>query len=413
LESVNTPAPPSLADAARPLGIFIRALYEPDDWVELRPLPSADERSWHRAKDVQQILRECVRLNRRRQNVYVGINPRKGAGQAGAAGVLLSRCFFVDFDENHLTATALPEQTAEVLVRIATAGLPAPSILVCSGHGVHAYWLLTAPVTDLDAWEVAIDALVGTLGSCQGAKGRERIMRVPPFLNWKAPIALAALVECHADRRYEWSSIADVVLKSNPPPPPIAGSIEQAVARHAGRPQRADRSSVIQAFNDRVPVAEVLRAGGYDVVGKHFRRPGKVDRGWSGIIREDRHGRLVSAHWSSNDPMNDHRFGGGTCSVHDAFDAFATLEHGGNVSAAVKAAAALLAMPLPPHKTDTAILEEITASDLADAFATHFFADPQTPASRSGMRDILDRFTTNPRQVDRILAMPKKKSVTA
>jgi putative DNA primase/helicase len=53
-----------------------------------------------------------------------------------------------------------------------------------------------------------------------------------------------------------------------------------------------------------------------------------------------------SCHWSSNDPLNDGKVSG--CGCHDAFDVFAHLQHGGDVSRAVKAAAGQLGMANNP-----------------------------------------------------------------
>jgi putative DNA primase/helicase len=53
-----------------------------------------------------------------------------------------------------------------------------------------------------------------------------------------------------------------------------------------------------------------------------------------------------SCHFSSNDPLNDGRVKSGI-GVHDAFDVYAYYEHGGDVKAAVKAAARLLNIDPP------------------------------------------------------------------
>ena len=91
------------------------------------------------------------------------------------------------------------------------------------------------------------------------------------------------------------------------------------------RPARSD--SIIDAFNGRVTVREMLEASGYKRIGRKYLAP-KSTTGLPGvIILSD--GRAYSHH--ANDPLN-------TGHAHDAFSVFATLYHEGS---ATKAAAAL------------------------------------------------------------------------
>lgn len=408
-------APPAgILKKPDPLGInYVRnqvarflCLYEPDDWVELRPLPSSRLRTWHLAGAVDAIVREALRLSEGGENIYFGVNPRKGYGRAGADGVLAARSIFVDFDEEHLTAKTLPEQVTEVLARITKAKMPPPSMIVASGHGLHFYWRLAVSTGDMDEWELMLDALVSMLGSCVGAKGRERIMRVPGFVNWKPPVAHASIVECHPNRQYEWAGLVEIIAASIPPLPPIANRVEHVVMSHAGRTQAGNRTHVIDEFNRQISITEILEGAGYRVVGKYFRRPGKADHGYSGIVRKDKRGRLVSAHWSSNDVLNTRDFGGGTCSICDAFDAYAKLEHNGDVKAAVKAAARELGIELPKQKHDDQVLHEIGESADCGDFGECVFADPFTADHRRRMTVIIQKHTSNPFQLERLLAMP-------
>jgi hypothetical protein len=341
------------ANAAEQIIAFIGAIFEPTDWVEVRVLPSARS-AWFQASESPRIVAYCFTANAAFENVYFGINPRRDRGQRGNAGVMLARCIFADFDNKNLTTSMPAEQLAEVAKRVADAWLPEPAVIVFSGHGAHVYWRLVAPVADLAGWDALMDAMITTIASDPGAKGADRIMRVPGLVNWKKPIALAELVECDASNRTEWVDLACCAFHSNLPEPVATEDVEHVIARHT-RHDRPGDASVIDAFNEVVPVTEILRAAGYDIAGRHFRRPGKEDRGFSGIIRPNKRGRLVSAHWSTNDPLNDLRFGGTgsaghTCGIHDAFDVFTLIEHKGNASEAVRAAAKLL--NLSPRRKD-------------------------------------------------------------
>lgn len=381
---------------------FIATLFEPDDVIEARLLPSGKS-FWELAKDADRIIATCHRLNLRHENIYLGMCPRKAKGRRGNDGVAHVRSLWSDFDERHLTATTVDDQVTEARQRIADAGLPDPTITNHSGHGVHTIWRLSSPLTDFNAFDETLDALITATASCGGVKGADRIFRCPGFTNWKPPVAPAVMVECVPSRRYALDDIACAVLHGNLPEPADVVSIEKAIAAKPPRVCGADRASVIDAFNSAVPVAEILKASGYDVVGHHFRRPGKEDRGFSGILRKNRAGSMVSAHWSSNDVLNDGKFKK-SCGVHDAFDVFTILDHKGDVSAAVKAAARLLGMETK-HKPDLAIMEEIMAGDDASEFSELYTAHPQTSDSRIGMKRIMAKYTTNPKQVDRIIAL--------
>ena len=110
-------------------------------------------------------------------------------------------------------------------------------------------------------------------------------------------------------------------------------------ARRAGQSGRNRRAagtpgtSVIDAFNEAHPVADLLTRYGYLERGARFVRPG--GKSASVVILEGK-----SYHHSANDAMSDgYR--------HDPFDLFCQYEHGGDVRAAVKAAAAALGLPEP------------------------------------------------------------------
>ncbi len=172
---------------------FISALFIPDDLVELRViLDGRIERRWVRAVGLPsfEMPEPWAQMN-----VYFGVNPRSGQGST-ASDVAVARCLFVDIDER-LTAD-------DAKARIERAGLPEPTALVTSGGGVHAYWRLFEPMTDLADWSIRQKALIGVLSADPAVHDAPRIMRLPGTLNWKYdPPAPCELVECHGDRRYE------------------------------------------------------------------------------------------------------------------------------------------------------------------------------------------------------------------
>jgi len=109
-----------------------------------------------------------------------------------------------------------------------------------------------------------------------------------------------------------------------PPPEP----------RHAGGETRAKTGrSVISEFNAAHDAAAILDAHGYIRAGaRRWKSPN--GHGIAGVVQLP-DGKIFCHH--ASDPLGDEK-------PHDAFDLFAQLEHHGNVSAAVRAAAELLGM---------------------------------------------------------------------
>jgi len=106
-----------------------------------------------------------------------------------------------------------------------------------------------------------------------------------------------------------------------------------AVAAHQRRTaaSRNGSANVIGQFNEAHPIDALLESHGYTRLGDRFVRPGGKSPSVS--VKDGR-----SVHFSSNDPLNDGKVKS-DIGIHDAFDVFAHFEHGGDVKAAVKAAA--------------------------------------------------------------------------
>ena len=117
----------------------------------------------------------------------------------------------------------------------------------------------------------------------------------------------------------------------------------EACASHNKNRKKQSSSGIIGAFNEAHPIEVVLEEHGYFSSGDRYIRPGGTSASVSVLA-----GR--SCHWSSNDPLNDGKVHDGM-GVHDAFSIFCQLEHGGDVSAAVKAAANDLGMDIPAAAT--------------------------------------------------------------
>ena len=299
---------------------FIGALFAPTDIVEFRCIKSGPPREfWWKADAID--LSTLARLNADGYNIYAGANPRPAAGKKGDACINQARSVFVDLD-NDTTV-----EQAESLIQ--SIGVPGPSIVVHSGHGVWLYWLLAEPCTDLKAWSAAQTRLIAAFNSDRTIKNPERIVRVPGFINHKEPAALAELIGHDAGRQYD---LADIL--SHLPAPTTSAAI---VAEYrAARPSRGGDTSVIAAFNAAHSAGDILTAHGYTYARRgYLYRPGKSAGQHSVELTPDG----CSIHYSDNDPLNDHRFSNGTAGMNDAFDCYRLLKHGGDVGKAVRAAA--------------------------------------------------------------------------
>ena len=122
---------------------FVSVAYQLDDVVECRRLRKGDAFStWHYARDLASVANQLVRDNGAGWHIYFGANPRPLLAK-GNESISLARCVFADFDH------AVESVVADILAK---SGLPSPSMMLNSGHGIHVYWLLLEPLCDLAQW---------------------------------------------------------------------------------------------------------------------------------------------------------------------------------------------------------------------------------------------------------------------
>ncbi len=140
------------------------------------------------------------------------------------------------------------------------------------------------------------------------------------------PAPLADMLQ-HWDK---WKDTLESILPGWAPPQP---------ARPAPRPAQGD--GIIQQFNARYRVEEILERNGYKQKGKKWLSPTSETKAPGVSILPD--GNVYSHH--ASDPLNDGR-------PHDPFDTARILEHGGDWKAATRDAAQQLGIeyrpPAPP-----------------------------------------------------------------
>lgn len=132
------------------------------------------------------------------------------------------------------------------------------------------------------------------------------------------------------------------------------------------RKEAGDHPSVIDAFNRATDVENQLKAHGYIKRGKKWLAP-QSSTGLPGVtVLDEADGARVFSHHGSDPLANGH--------MNDAFDVFCILEHNGDTSAAIKAAARALGMehkraaPKPPEPTPLGDLPPAPSGEAAPAF---------------------------------------------
>ena len=265
--------------ARRQLEQFLSALFQREELIELRFIESWLSRSKKRSRVVR--AAEWLRpdeviarhgdltafARRERANIYFGVCPRAQVGDADDRSIQTVRCIWCDVD--HVTVE-------EVRRRWTEAGIPRPSIVVSSGSGVHAYWLLQQDLTSHAERSILGAMLPNFYRSFGGdhVQNLSRILRLPGTVNYKharngrrpLPCTLCA---CDPDLRYALDVFAPWMPKDESgTPPQVAGprphpavEPETVHAEAAALISRLDRPCRDRSRRDFAIVCDLLRLG--------------------------------------------------------------------------------------------------------------------------------------------------------
>jgi len=140
------------------------------------------------------------------RNIYFGGYTRKGR-RGTKENCLTTGALWADFDN-----VTLPE----VKSRIQQEGIPYPSMLVNSGHGIHAYWLLDKRAGK--EAEPVLKSLATRLGSDPQVAEMARVMRVPGTMNVKGEPVPCELIEDNG-RVFSLQEFTDILQVSIEPEP--------------------------------------------------------------------------------------------------------------------------------------------------------------------------------------------------
>ncbi|MBI1335871.1 MAG: hypothetical protein GC164_02795 [Phycisphaera sp.] len=132
--------------------------------------------------------------------------PESGRGKADDTAVLPA--LYIDLDVGKPGMPADLNAAKDLLLQLVP--LP-PTMVVCSGHGMHPYWVLQDPVTDLEAAKSLAEGWKGYVQERAKSRGFKldsvfdlaRILRLAGTMNHKTdPAVPVTLDEHHADRLY-------------------------------------------------------------------------------------------------------------------------------------------------------------------------------------------------------------------
>ena len=145
-------------------------------------------------------------------DVYFSTCPARAPGGTNArikaADAACIPALFIDFDtqqDESKRGKKLPHNAEQAIAALDALPCP-PTVCVCSGHGVHAYWILEEPLrinvpADLDAaktllkrFACAVASATGFTDLDTGASEPARVLRVPGTLNLKRGGALPVYV---------------------------------------------------------------------------------------------------------------------------------------------------------------------------------------------------------------------------
>ena len=209
---------------------YLPALHAPGDIIEFRAIwperaAGHEPRSVWRTADEWQAdgaMEWTLDLNRQGWNIYAGVLPRTRMGARGNAETCPAAHVWADIDH------VAPSEAGN---RLRSSGLPHPSVLVNTGHGVQCYWLLTerqAPAV----LRALVRDIAARLGSDSSVQNEERVLRVPGFVNHKPPVANAELLECHPDLRYDIAAIRAIVPEQPTQQKHVASAFPPATGDH-------------------------------------------------------------------------------------------------------------------------------------------------------------------------------------
>lgn len=299
---------------------FFTHLYRGGAYAYLHTLP-ARHSHWYRVDQQPSIAPE-----RCHTNLYFNVHPLTQIPPCNAFGevrqpqyvrghiadVAAINCLYAEFDAKDFGSKDA------IMTHLDTLTVPAPSVLIDSGGGVHTYWLLDAPyLIDNEDKRDAAKYIQGGWTHVVGAdnvKDLARVLRVPGSHNYKYdPPRPVQWLRCDLDRHYPLRVLTAHL------PPRTAEPVRLVYRKPAGS---------IQDFNESHRIDAILERYGYTRIGRRKMLSPYSTTGTPGVTIDDDTNRAFVHH--ASDPLSDGYW-------KRPFDVVCQLDFGGNVKKAVRA----------------------------------------------------------------------------
>jgi len=234
-------------------------------------------------------------------NLYFGVHPSRIIPPCNASGeirlaeyvrsqlrtIAAINCLFAEYDTKDYGNIGDIERHIEALP------VPEPSVMVLSGGGVHAYWLLKETYTTdnedrLKAAQFLQSRWVDLVGGDKGANDLTRILRVPGSRNYKYdPPRWVQWHSANLDKQFDLTLLGSCLPPITTPTPKIAQAKDGSIA----------------AFNDANNIGTVLERFGYTWQGRRKMLSPWSSTGQAGVTIDMDTNRAFVHHGS--DPLND------------------------------------------------------------------------------------------------------------
>jgi hypothetical protein len=269
-------------------------------------------------------------IDRIRTNLYFGVHPVSQIPPTNAHGevrqprfvrsqlwsIAAVNCLFAEYDCKDWGSHDA------IITHIDQLPTPPPSVIVDSGGGMHAYWLLTEPYHLInedrrDCAKMISRLWVALVKGDPGAKDLCRVLRLPGSMNYKYdPPRRVRWFDVDLDRTYTLDDLTGCI-------PPV----EVRPARQQVDYAMPGRIDLIGEYNQKHDVGAELERHGYAWRGRRKMISPYSSTGIPGVTVDTAENRAFIHH--SSDPLHSDYW-------RRPFDVVCTLDHGGDVKATLR-----------------------------------------------------------------------------
>lgn len=318
-------------------------------------------------KDIDQAVAYIKLLDRQQaKGIYARATTLRHEPEDKSRGDVDLTCEFVGFwadldiqGPGHKTDKPLPRTVEDCLAIIETSGLPAPTEWVHSGGGMYPWWLLPQPIKmasseHLEAfiehsanWQRVIELASQKLGYHYGAGVGDltRVLRIPGTVNRKVddyPTLCDWRIDLSSSRPYGITELTTAMTAASGRLEPPKKTETRPVAGFTP-PKTATGTSALRPgddFNNSTTWHQLLQADGAEI----FRDRGIGYIEWTRPGKDRRDGMSATTGYKGSDVLKvftDMWPNLEQGRTYDRFGYYVATQHGGNMTAATKALAAL------------------------------------------------------------------------